>query len=821
MHVGAETTSVTYKVRSNIAGTFTYTVNGSPKYVTLNKSSDTAAANTDYTITVTGGSNGEGSNTISNKFTPTASNNYNEKTVNYTASAVPTYLISYNANGGSGAPSNQIKVKGTNITIPSTVPTRSGYTFLGWSTSNTATSPTYTAGASYTANAAATLYAVWNDSIPPTLALSKWTYHEGWGSNGPIYVFGNVSTDTVNGMQRWKINSTTGGIIPRFYSVNGGRYYVTFDYFGGNASTAATPNDGWYTGLFYQDFYGNAMADTHSGFNYTSNGHAAAHPINTWETDTSLTVGYGVYGFDRVRFGVEADNYYGKGPIYVRNLRVWGENMRNSFYEIQATCDDNVGISTIKYISGDTTETDCINNGTAMNLNGNYYWYQVTSNGTYTVCVSDLAGNITKKTITIDKIGKLTAVYPYAGYSNTYETTIPQYYSNLCWTYDGYNQTCEPRRYDETNNTQASYLTVNDANVEDIFGYTYYEFAENNGTTSEMRNIGTDITPSPYGTTASNGVFRGLSAIQAGTNTFTFTEPVQPGEWVVIHLAWNKNSGSKNFKDIKVRLKATVGTTTSNPYIYNAVNSKYLSNFVVTSGGDSNLTLNIGTTTNYLRNVSGNFGYINIFLKARNDVAIKQQILGITFTADAAVTGAGDGIRVIKLPSTFDLSTYPFSSKFWYDSWSGTLYSDGVTPSITYAAPRGQQAEYVYIRTDDSGHHSACINGITATTNSSDTTFCIKPNYWDTDAETTRQKLVRDIQRAFNIASPGSWTDGTSDSSVQPKYTTGSNLYDCWAQSNGEVGCGFRSGNYDWSDSTKWKSCRVKADGSAYCYTGH
>jgi aspartyl-tRNA synthetase len=38
---------------------------------------------------------------------------------------------------------------------------RSGYNFLGWSTSSTATSATYSAGGSYTANAGATLYAVW------------------------------------------------------------------------------------------------------------------------------------------------------------------------------------------------------------------------------------------------------------------------------------------------------------------------------------------------------------------------------------------------------------------------------------------------------------------------------------------------------------------------------------------------------------------------------------------------------------------------------------------------------------------------------------
>lgn len=85
------------------------------------------------------------------------------KTVSFSV-AVPawtSYTIKYNANGGSGAPSSQTKWKDQALTLSSTKPTRTGYSFLGWSTSSTATSATYTAGGSYTANAAATLYAVW------------------------------------------------------------------------------------------------------------------------------------------------------------------------------------------------------------------------------------------------------------------------------------------------------------------------------------------------------------------------------------------------------------------------------------------------------------------------------------------------------------------------------------------------------------------------------------------------------------------------------------------------------------------------------------
>lgn len=78
--------------------------------------------------------------------------------------AIDTYTVSYNANGGSGAPSSQTKTYGQTLKLSSTIPTRSGYTFLGWSTSSVATSATYSAGGNYVNNSGATLYAVWTKS---------------------------------------------------------------------------------------------------------------------------------------------------------------------------------------------------------------------------------------------------------------------------------------------------------------------------------------------------------------------------------------------------------------------------------------------------------------------------------------------------------------------------------------------------------------------------------------------------------------------------------------------------------------------------------
>lgn len=78
-----------------------------------------------------------------------------------------TYTIAYNANGGTGAPSSQTKTYGQTLTLSSTKPTRTNYDFKGWATSNSATTAAYQAGGSYTANSAATLYAVWELAYNP------------------------------------------------------------------------------------------------------------------------------------------------------------------------------------------------------------------------------------------------------------------------------------------------------------------------------------------------------------------------------------------------------------------------------------------------------------------------------------------------------------------------------------------------------------------------------------------------------------------------------------------------------------------------------
>ncbi len=85
-----------------------------------------------------------------------------------------TFTLKYNANGGTGAPATQTATgtaESYTFTVSSTKPERSGYNFLGWSTSSTAVSASYQPESSITVTGTTTLYAVWEKEAPkkPTL----------------------------------------------------------------------------------------------------------------------------------------------------------------------------------------------------------------------------------------------------------------------------------------------------------------------------------------------------------------------------------------------------------------------------------------------------------------------------------------------------------------------------------------------------------------------------------------------------------------------------------------------------------------------------
>ena len=106
----------------------------------------------------------------------TASDNLSNTTTIVSNSFNVGYSVEYNANGGTTTCSVQRKEHGKNLTLCSTTPIRSGYTFAGWSDSSTATSKKYDASGTYTDNSPVKLYAVWKKTTTVTAATKSKVY---------------------------------------------------------------------------------------------------------------------------------------------------------------------------------------------------------------------------------------------------------------------------------------------------------------------------------------------------------------------------------------------------------------------------------------------------------------------------------------------------------------------------------------------------------------------------------------------------------------------------------------------------------------------
>lgn len=94
---------------------------------------------------------------------------YSTATATITIPALSGVTITFDANGGSGGPTTQNVTTGAATKLTTSVPTRSGYTFAGWSYGGN----TYAPGASVTLSSNATFIAKWS-AIAPTVTINPY-----------------------------------------------------------------------------------------------------------------------------------------------------------------------------------------------------------------------------------------------------------------------------------------------------------------------------------------------------------------------------------------------------------------------------------------------------------------------------------------------------------------------------------------------------------------------------------------------------------------------------------------------------------------------
>lgn len=171
----------------------------------------------------------------------------------WSQNVVKTWSITYNANGGSNAPAKQTANVGQSITITYSKPTRSGYTFLGWSTWSGATEPetAYTPGYSYMSEYDTTLYAVWRKNQTTQYSLS-FSLQGGNGTFNPLYgEYGNrvqipYTKPTKTGYTFLGWATYSGGSV----SYQPGEYYTLY----GNSTLYAVWQSSGGTTQYYLNF---------------------------------------------------------------------------------------------------------------------------------------------------------------------------------------------------------------------------------------------------------------------------------------------------------------------------------------------------------------------------------------------------------------------------------------------------------------------------------------------------------------------------------------------------------------------------------------
>lgn len=108
-----------------------------------------------------------------------------------------TYTVTYDLNGATGtAPAKQTKTHGEALTLSETVPTRTGYKFLGWATTATAAAASYQPGQPYSTDAAITLCAVW-EQLTYTVTLPSGTGYSVSATQSTTVPYGENFTFTV------------------------------------------------------------------------------------------------------------------------------------------------------------------------------------------------------------------------------------------------------------------------------------------------------------------------------------------------------------------------------------------------------------------------------------------------------------------------------------------------------------------------------------------------------------------------------------------------------------------------------------------------
>jgi len=296
------------------------------------------------------------------------------------------HTVAYNANGGSGAPGNQTKNQGVTLTLSSTKPTRTGYSFVNWTAS---IGGNYNPGGSYTHDqdgGTVTMKANWKDDIKPSCSVFSATPNQWSSGKGTVkftaqdkgsglasaklrrysYVTGNWSD-----VKTWTYSGTTSAVSETYTQTAEGvyKYQLILTDKAGNVKTLDS-------NIIYLDHSAPKM----SGLEDTTTGWTKVAPkINVDATDYLKDTTYMGSGVASIIVYNEDGVAVASGTNSVSYILT---QSYEGIYDWTVVVTDNVGHSTSDSI---TTRYDC----TPPGIDGTESTYVTPSGGIVSGYVAD------------------------------------------------------------------------------------------------------------------------------------------------------------------------------------------------------------------------------------------------------------------------------------------------------------------------------------------------------------------------------------------------------------------------------------------------
>ena len=595
--------------------TFTFTAtcgsDGKNNYYKINGGSQqTLASSTKaektYTIAIPAGTNASTIQIIKSGTTPKVSQIcYTFKT----EVVIPTYTVTYDANGGSCSTTSE---NASSVALPT--PTRDGYTFNGWYTAATGGTLVGVAGDSYAPSADITLYAQWTaNAVEPEPSDEVCVTFEGSSSvssytKGDFAMYATDSDGRLNSTSRWGTGKTdcSGSKV---YAFENQRFLVkvnvpiTSIHFSGYSSSERTIKSVKTSTTADKDSYSNAAL----------------------VGDTKIGPTKGCQEF-KINFS----------EAIPANTYIWVE-MSNS-----------VIISTICYTPSSVVSTPCINPvvitqpadkailvGEATLLacaadKGSYQWYNATDN---TAAGTGAAG---------------TMVSAGAGY-NAGGWTTPEF--NTAGSYSYYCVITDGECSVQTNTVT---VMVNSASLP-TYTVTYDANGGSCSTTSE--NASSVALPTP---TRDGYTFNGwYTAATGGTLVGAAGDSYAPSADITLYAQWTENAvepapgecitlvqGSKNAGN--TAMDATVGTIVSN-------GGQESENYIKLSGDGTDAKNHFKLTAKAGYAIkAGDILTVTVYNKGNSTVAVGFKIGSTSHTANIPAKAEGDVVYTLQAGDIVD-----------------------------------------------------------------------------------------------------------------------------------------------------------------------